>query len=97
MLNDSHIGTRQILIGMVAAVKKIITKSSNQEMAFVKFEDMSGSIEAVVFPKIFSQIHTILSPNIVLLVEGRIDKKDDRITLLLENAKQIDESQENRD
>jgi DNA polymerase-3 subunit alpha len=68
----------------VTYIKKIVTKTKNNEMAFIKLEDTTGTIEIVIFPKIFSTCVPFLKNDAVIEVSGRIDKKDDRLTLLAE-------------
>jgi DNA polymerase-3 subunit alpha len=41
--------------GMIASVKQVITKN-NDRMAFLNIEDLTGTIEAVIFPKILEKI-----------------------------------------
>jgi len=75
------------LAGIVVAVKKIFTKAGNNEMAFVKLEDLTGTMEVVVFPKIYSRTFDMWKTDTLLTVSGRIDEKDDRLTLLVDDAK----------
>jgi DNA polymerase-3 subunit alpha len=75
--------------GIIISVKKITTKASNQEMAFVKLEDTSGSLEVVVFPKIYAKTIDYWQPDKLLTVSGKVDEKDDRLTLLVDDAKLI--------
>lgn len=57
--------------------KKIFTTRSNTQMCFVNFEDMTGTIEGVVFPKIFDVFKQNLSHGNILYVEGHISLKDE--------------------
>ena len=47
-------GTTAVAAGMVEGVRIILTKSGDQ-MAFIKMMDETGFIEAVLFPKIFTE------------------------------------------
>jgi len=88
-INDEHIGERLTIGGLVTQVKKITTKATNNEMAFVKVEDLGGSIELVVFPKIYQKCASLCSHDRVVKVYGKIDKKDDRLTMLVEDMSEI--------
>jgi DNA polymerase-3 subunit alpha len=89
---DENIGERCMVIGIITHIKKILTKAKNNEMAFIKLEDLTGSIELIVFPKIFSQNILLLANDRILKVRGRIDKKDDRLTLLVDEIQDLKKS-----
>lgn len=72
--------------GVVLSIKKIITKSSNAEMAFIRLSDLTGTIELVVFPKVYARTKANLISDSVLIVKGKVDEKDDRLTLLVEDV-----------
>ncbi|MBI5449028.1 DNA polymerase III subunit alpha [Candidatus Gottesmanbacteria bacterium] len=82
-------GDRVTVGGIVKSVKKITTKANNHEMAFVRLEDLSGIIELVVFPKIYSKTADLWFADTLIWVSGKIDQKDDRLVLLLDDAKRI--------
>ena len=69
--------------GSVVSVKKITTKSG-QPMAFVNLEDLSGALEAIVFPGPFETNKLIIQPNSLLLVEGKTNDKDGTIKILVD-------------
>jgi DNA polymerase-3 subunit alpha len=68
---------------VVAEVRTIITKKSGQEMAFVKVKDDTGSIELVVFPKVFQNTRSVWIDNKPLLITGKLDVRDDEPSLIV--------------
>ncbi len=55
---------------------------------------MTGQTEAVVFPRTFEQIGSLLIPDARLIVWGKIDRKDDDgLQLIIENAQLIEKVQ----
>lgn len=69
--------------GIISQVKKIFTKKTNSEMAFVTIEDQSGySIECIVFPTVFEASKGVLAKDSVVVVEGRLEYKDDRSIII---------------
>ncbi len=84
-----RVGDRITVGGIITSVKKITTKASNQEMAFVKIEDMTGSVEIVVFPKTYAKTVEFWVVDAVLAVSGKIDEKDERMTLLVDDVRRI--------
>ncbi|OIP57745.1 MAG: DNA polymerase III subunit alpha [Candidatus Levybacteria bacterium CG_4_10_14_0_2_um_filter_36_16] len=78
-------GTRIKVGGLLSGVKKIITKKSNSEMAFITLEDHAGfSIECVVFPKTFEQYKNILLRDTIVLISGKLDFKDEIPVILVD-------------
>ena len=65
------------VLGIITSVKKKITRS-NAEMAFVTLEDMSGNIEALLFPKTVASTMEILKTGNVVLLEGRLSLREDK-------------------
>lgn len=80
----------QVIIGgLVTSVKKIFTKNGGSEMAFVKIDDFTATVELVVFPSVFERTRNLWIPDRVILVRGKVNEKDDRITVLVDDAKQL--------
>ncbi len=79
-LNDTEKVTRldgkMVSIGaMVSKVRRKATKN-DQTMAFVEIEDMYGSVNVIVFPKLFEQNSGILNQGAVVKVLGRVSLKE---------------------
>ncbi|OGM04882.1 DNA polymerase III subunit alpha [Candidatus Woesebacteria bacterium GWC1_42_13] len=70
--------------GVVSDVRIIITKRSAQEMAFVRIEDETGSIEVVVFPRIFDKTRSYWIDYKPLLITGRVDSREESPSLIAE-------------
>jgi DNA polymerase-3 subunit alpha len=73
------------IAAVVADVRIIITKRSSQEMAFVRAEDDTGSLDLVVFPKIFEKTKSVWIDNMPLLIHGRVDSRDESPTIIVES------------
>ena len=71
--------------GVVATAKKILTKQ-NEMMLFARLEDTTGSIEAVVFPRILAETSACWEVDTMLVVAGRVQEKDDELKFLVETA-----------
>lgn len=85
-ITSERVGDKVRVGGIVTSVKRITTKASNQEMAFVKLDDMSGVVEIVVFPKVYARSFDAWHTDTVVWVTGRVDEKDDRLTILVDEA-----------
>lgn len=84
-VNKTH-----IVAGIVSGKKTIKTKKDNAEMAFINVFDESGSIELVVFPKAYSRLSDIFAINRVVLLKGKINDRDGRLSILVDNAVSLD-------
>lgn len=85
-ITTGRIGERVTVAGSVTKIKRINTKMGNNEMAFVRIEDLTGSIEIVVFPKIYAQTADVWARDAIVTVTGRIDEKEERLTILADGA-----------
>ncbi|NMA57710.1 DNA polymerase III subunit alpha, partial [Clostridium cochlearium] len=63
-------GEKVIIGGIITNVNKKITRN-NQMMAFIEVEDLYGSIEVIVFPKILSKYKDIISEDEIVILKGR--------------------------
>jgi DNA polymerase-3 subunit alpha len=71
--------------GILTEVRVIVTKKSGAEMAFAKAEDGTGTLELVVFPKIFKDTRDFWIEGQPLLITGRVDVRDESPNLLVES------------
>ena len=77
------------LLVMVAGIKPHITKKGDR-MAFLQVEDMTGQLDAVVFPKTYEEVKDLLTENALLVLSGKIDKKDDESQLLVDSGEPVE-------
>ncbi len=85
-LTDEHQGKSITVGGVISELRVVLTKKNSQEMAFAKIEDESGSLDIVVFPKIFQQTKTAWVKDKIILIEGRIEYREEGLTFLVEKA-----------
>lgn len=83
-LEEANTGTKLIMGGVILEVKKVMTKKNNSEMAFVKIFDGTAELECVVFPKLYAEIKEMLQKEEVVLVTGRIDKREDNFSMIID-------------
>ena len=67
---------------MVAAQRTTTTKKG-EPMAFVQLEDVTGSVEVVVFNSTYAAARDLLVDDAVLVVKGRVDHKQQGETKLV--------------
>ena len=75
--------------GVLTEAKKIYTKTGNEPMVFATLSDLSGSVEAVVFPRAYRDRTELWEPDKILCITGRPQEKDGEMKLLVETAFEI--------
>ncbi|MPM19483.1 Error-prone DNA polymerase [bioreactor metagenome] len=73
------------LAAVITKFRVIRTKKNNSKMAFATLADNTGEIEAVIFPKIFTDIEPILAENKPFYIEGKINLREGEISILVDN------------
>jgi DNA polymerase-3 subunit alpha len=67
----------QVRIGGLIRVYKEHKSKKKERMAFITLEDLSGSIEVIVFPRIFAECAELLSSNEPLIIQGRLQTDEE--------------------
>jgi DNA polymerase-3 subunit alpha len=67
-------GHKITVAGMINWVRQIYTKNG-KPMAFVEVEDMHGTIEVIVFPRIYEDTHEMWQEEKMVVVRGKVDIK----------------------
>ncbi len=85
ILEEEQEGIRIKVGGIIDSTKKIITKKTGSEMAFITISNERGiNIECIVFPKVFERCKSLLLNDTVIIIEGRLDNKMDKIIIIVE-------------
>ncbi len=70
----------------------MVTKTKQQEMAFLLLADEGGEIEAVVFPKTYVEVKSVLIPNSVVMVKGKVEEREDRLSLIVDTITPVNDT-----
>ncbi len=70
-------GEKVKIAGLVTGVRRIMTKTKSQ-MAVIQLEDLHGTIEAVVFPRIYERNVELFRDDAILVIDGKVDSRSDR-------------------
>jgi DNA polymerase-3 subunit alpha len=71
-ITEEQNGKNVVVSGLVQWVRPHITKRGDP-MAFVHLEDLQGSIEVVVFPRVYAATRDLWEEDKILIVRGRVD------------------------
>ena len=72
-----------VTVGGMVAGKTVKPTRTGQMMAFVTLEDMLGSVEVLVFPKIYESRREIFSQDEKLFIQGRVSLGDEPVGKLV--------------
>ncbi len=77
-LGDEHDPSKRsmVIAGMITESKIIMTKKGDK-MAFVTFEDLSGKIECLFFPRTFTEFQQFLTGDEPLIMHGVVNLAED--------------------
>ena len=77
-------GSRVVIGGIIIKKQNKITKNNNM-MAFITLEDLYGTVEGIIFPKIYDNCKDILYEDNIVLLEGTIDASEEESPKLIIN------------
>lgn len=86
--NQIHDGDNISIVGMITGAKIKYTKN-NSVMAFVNFEDLYGSIEVIVFPKVYSSFKGYVFEDNIITIKGRLSIGDEETKILCSSIEDI--------
>ncbi len=80
------------VVVMVPELRQVNTRKGDR-MAILQLEDLTGSCEAVVFPKTYARLADHLMVDARLLLWGSVDRRDDRVQLIVDDCRSIEDLQ----
>ncbi len=78
--------------GVISKIQKVYLKNQ-KTMLFVTLEDMEGSLEVLVFPKILETTGSLWQEDKIVLVGGKLSNKDGENKILCDRIKIIDQKE----
>ncbi|HKJ05109.1 MAG TPA: DNA polymerase III subunit alpha [Geopsychrobacteraceae bacterium] len=81
------------ICGIVAGIKELMTKRGDR-MAFVSLEDLSGSVELVIFPETYAAAMELLRGEEPLLVTGELDIGEESCKVLASEIQLLRDARE---
>ncbi|WP_427132584.1 DNA polymerase III subunit alpha [Pseudarthrobacter sp. S9] len=72
--NDGAIIT---IAGMITSLSRRIAKASGNAYARAEVEDLGGSMEVMFFGQVYGPIASVLAEDLIVVVKGRMQKRDD--------------------
>lgn len=85
-LSDHSVGDRITLGGIVNSVRKIVTKRSKENMAFVILEGVAGKVELTIMPNAYRTCGDLFEEGVVLEVTGVLELSRDSAPVRNDNS-----------
>ena len=79
----------QVTVAAIIDEIKIVTTKSNNRMAFIKISDFSGSIDAVIFTKLYETTKDILIADTIIALKGKVTERNGEKSIAIDNFKKI--------
>jgi DNA polymerase-3 subunit alpha len=73
-------GATVTIAGMISALQRKLTKNGNP-WAIATVEDLDGAIEVLFFPQTYLKVSHVLAEDLVVVVKGRVNRRDDVPTI----------------
>jgi len=90
-------GQKVRLGGIISSLRVVVTKKGNSEMAFATLEDETGRVEVVVFPRVYADFKEFWVKDKIVVVEGRIEQREETISVVAEKGYQAETDNEKYD
>jgi OB-fold nucleic acid binding domain len=79
-------GKAVVVAGIVADVRQITTKKG-ETMAFVRLEDLQGSIDVTVFPRLYADEKASFALEKIIIVAGKADVRNGRVSVVADTVR----------
>jgi DNA polymerase III subunit alpha len=81
---------KEVLLGGVVIEWRIINTKAGSQMAGCKLEDLTGTVEVIVFPKLYAVVKGDYQPDRVVVIKGRLEHQDEGIKVLASQLRWLD-------
>ncbi|MFA7315773.1 MAG: DNA polymerase III subunit alpha [Candidatus Paceibacterota bacterium] len=85
---EIRIGMPVTVAVIIDAIRPVTTKKGDR-MAFLKLSDHTGSIEAVLFSKLFETTKDIVEADKIIALTAKVTERNGERSIVIENLKQI--------
>ncbi len=91
LLHEESRSREVTVCGVIENVRIITTRRKNERMAIIRVEDETSSVEAFVFPRLFSQVQLFLAKKKIIVMRGKVEAKDKVPKILASDVFLIDQ------
>jgi len=73
------------IVGLIAKIKQTTTRAKQEKMAILKLEDLSGAVEAIIFPRVYQKISSYMQLNTIVHIRGILNLREDTPKIIVED------------
>jgi DNA polymerase-3 subunit alpha len=84
-IDEAMAGQKVTVAGMVNLVRQITTKKG-EPMAFAQIEDLQGTVEVVLFPRVWQATKELWQPERILIVRGTVSVRGREPSIVADSA-----------
>ncbi len=81
--------------GAIVQVERKFTKKEGKPFAVVWLEDLTGTLEVVLWNEVYVKVSEALAPGRVIAIQGKLDKRDEAVRATADKAKFLTPNQTN--
>ena len=85
-IDEDIVGEHVQLLTLIRSVRKIVTRT-NRTMAVIEIEDLTGVMEAVLFPESYERFGAHLMEDAAVEVRAKVDERNESLQLLVDDLK----------
>jgi DNA polymerase III subunit alpha len=74
-----------VILGSIIEEVRVIMTKKNEPMAFLRMTDLTGSIEAVAFPRTYARFKSIITPEKCVALKAKVSERNGEISLIADN------------
>ncbi|HEX3046103.1 MAG TPA: DNA polymerase III subunit alpha, partial [Bacillota bacterium] len=79
---EEELDGKDVIIGGVVGSWRVLTTKNGSQMAGSRIEDWTGSIEVIIFPKLYAEIKDGYHPDRVAVIKGRLERQEEGVKVL---------------
>ena len=91
-LNQVNDGNEVSLGGIITKVRYTFTKKTGEKMAILRLEDLSGTIDVLVFPRSFKTAEKNIAEDAMVFVKGRANLREDTPKIIAEEILPLEDA-----
>ena len=88
---EEEVDGKEVLLGGVVIGWRVITTKAGSTMASFKLEDLTGTVEVIVFPKLYVTAKDGYGPDRVIVLKGRLERQDEGLKILASQIRWLKE------
>lgn len=77
----SHANGMEVVLAAMVGAQTVRMNRSSEKFATLRVEDLRGSIEVMVFPRLYAEVSELLKEDEPLLIRGRVNVREEEINV----------------